>query len=91
MALELRGSLTRAPVLLGEVPQVYVDCLCNERTGGNGAVAGGKAFVLVVSLVKDHGMNFVHFLYAGQLNALEDGIDEELEMPNGDATTIEIM
>ena len=91
MPLELGGSLTRAPVFLGEVPQIDVDCLGNEGTGGDGAVARSKAFVLGMSLVKDHSMDFVHLLYAGQLNALEDGIDKELKVSNGRATTVEIM
>ena len=91
IALELSGSLAGAPILLGEVPQVDVHCLGNERTGGDGAVAGGKSFVLAMTLMQDNSMDLVHLLYGGQFNILDDGVDKKLEVPNGDATTMEIV
>ena len=72
IALKLSLCLTLLPVISREIPKVDVNCFRDEGAGANGAIAGGKALVLSMALVKDDSMGCIECINSSNFEVQEE-------------------
>ena len=80
VVVKLSGSLGTLPVILGELPKVYVSCFSNKGARTNRSITGRGVFVLIVTLVKDYGMGSVQFIYSSYLYIFKHFVQQELKV-----------
>ena len=91
LALELSFSLGSVPVFFREVSKIDVYSFRNKWTRRYGAITCGKPLVLAMALMKDDSMGSLELLYTGHFDAVEDRVDNKLEVSNGSTATIEVV
>ena len=90
-SLKLAFSLVLVPVTDMKVSDVKIQCLCDDRTGGDGSVRSCRLLIFAMTLEKDAGVDDVDLSDISAVNIVDENRQQEVEMLPSSRACIVIM